>query len=118
MAEVKELNDEEWEGLCNHCGDCCNLFNSGTACPVYDLKNKCCSNYEIRKKLNPNCTKLTPDNVLFLHENGVLSDRCNYVRHMKGQELVWDVEKADLKAFTEATTEFRMYYYATRNYEE
>ena len=107
--------NNEWNDLCNHCGDCCNLFNSGTACPIYNVEENRCNHYKIRKELNPNCTKLTKDNVLVLHEKGVLSDRCNYVRHMKGQELIWNVD-TNLKEFSKSKIEFKMVYYASRRY--
>lgn len=104
------METDEWNALCNNCGGCCNLFKTNVACPLYDTNKHRCSNYDNRLDLVQHCSQLTEDNVLLLHEKGFLPDHCNYVRHMKGQELVWDIEPAQLTPFKAAPFEFQLKY--------
>lgn len=92
----------KWEDICNHCGDCCEVGQSGFGCPLYNTDTNRCSDYCNRHQRVPHCRQLTPDNVERLHKNGVLSDRCNYVRLARGQELIWDVEPVRLRPYEEA----------------
>ena len=97
-----------WEALCNHCGDCCRVFDTGFACPLYSGSR--CGDYENRQQRVPQCSKLTPENTMELYEKGVLSDRCNYVRKVRGEELIWDV-KPTLKPFKAAPIGFQLIYW-------
>lgn len=70
-----EMSDEEWELLCDGCGQCCyrkfidghgkntKLFYTRIACDMLDLCTELCSDYKNRFKLNPECTHLTKKNV-------------------------------------------------------
>ncbi len=60
--------------------------------------------------LIPGCKELSEDNVLELHENGVLPDHCNYVLHMQGKELQWPDPK-EMRPFKEAPKSFKLTYY-------
>ena len=103
-----------WEDLCNHCGDCCQMWDSEYACPLYSTDTARCSDYENRQTTIPDCQQLTPENIPRLYRKGILSDRCNYVRHLYGKELIWDVEPMALKTFDSAPIKFKMHYWNTR----
>ena len=99
------MNNEEWEALCDGCGKCCNQTRPkdvglGIACPGLDCNTNRCTVYA--KRLTTHiCLKVEPDNVLDLHESGILPDSCAYVRHVKGQPpLERPVQRATLVPFT------------------
>jgi len=52
-------------------------------CKGYDCSTGKCRVYEKRTETYP-CNKVTPENTLELHAQGVLPDTCAYVRHKKG----------------------------------
>lgn len=67
------LSDEQWESICNHCRRCClmtledeetgRIYHTNIACRYYDEKNCRCSVYKKRFELQPECLKITPENV-------------------------------------------------------
>jgi len=67
---LDQLNREEWEALCDGCGQCClhkvededtgEIYHTNVACKLLDLKTAQCSNYPGRRKHVPDCMKLTP----------------------------------------------------------
>lgn len=70
-----EMNNEQWEALCDGCGQCCyrkylegrgkntKLIYTCIACDLLDLKTGLCSDYQNRFKKNKECTHLTKKNV-------------------------------------------------------
>lgn len=80
-----QLNEEEWESLCNRCGACClhkiqdvdtgDIYITSVLCEFYDLKSGKCSVYDNRFHVNPGCIKLTPGNIA---ELSWLPNCCNY----------------------------------------
>ncbi|MFK8018269.1 MAG: YcgN family cysteine cluster protein [Pseudomonadales bacterium] len=62
---LAELNDEEWEALCDGCGQCClikladdatgELHYTALACQLLDLESCRCSNYTQRLEKVPSC---------------------------------------------------------------
>jgi len=72
---LMDLNQEEWEALCDGCGQCCfrkyidghgrntKLIYTCIACDLLDLKTGLCSDYQNRFKKNKECTHLTKKNV-------------------------------------------------------
>ena len=70
-----QMNDEQWEALCDGCGLCClRKFITGRgkkqkvhftriACDLLDLKTCRCSDYENRFKKQKECSRLTKNNV-------------------------------------------------------
>lgn len=70
---LEEMNAEEWESLCDGCGRCCLLklqdFDTGevsytsVACRLLDLDKCQCTRYTERRRLVPDCVKLTPGNI-------------------------------------------------------
>lgn len=70
--KLNELNEQEWEALCDGCGLCClhrvildddSIATTCVVCKNYDLKNKRCADYKNRFEIVPECIKLTPDKV-------------------------------------------------------
>ncbi len=69
---LAEMNETEWESLCDGCGRCClhilrneetgEVFETDVACRLFDPKNRRCTNYANRTRLAPNCVTLTPEN--------------------------------------------------------
>lgn len=72
---LAQMNDEQWESLCDGCGLCCfRKFITGRgkrqkvhftriACNLLDLKTGRCTDYENRFKRQPECSRLTKKNV-------------------------------------------------------
>ena len=64
------LNTDEWEALCDGCGQCClhkvedadngRIWPTNVACKLLDLKTARCSDYRNRRKYVPDCVRLTP----------------------------------------------------------
>ena len=71
--KLQDFNHDEWEALCDHCGKCCviklqneennELFYTNVSCKLLNIENCRCTNYENRKKIVPDCVKLTPNNL-------------------------------------------------------
>lgn len=70
---LQEMDQAEWESLCDGCGRCCLLklqdFDTGevsytsVACRLLDLDKCVCTKYEERRRLVPDCVKLNPNNI-------------------------------------------------------
>lgn len=66
-----ELNQKEWEALCDGCGKCClkrvvkdnHMTVYSVACRLLDLNTTRCSDYANRLEKMPTCHALTPNNV-------------------------------------------------------
>lgn len=65
------LTRDEWEALCDGCGQCClhkvedadtgEIYHTNVACKLLDLKTARCSDYRHRRKFVPDCLSLTPE---------------------------------------------------------
>ncbi|TDQ58988.1 hypothetical protein EDC45_0780 [Mesocricetibacter intestinalis] len=76
---LTEMNDAEWEALCDGCGKCCyqkfvegrgkrqKLYFTRIACNLLDLNSGKCSDYQNRFKRVEDCTKLTKKNLPDFH---------------------------------------------------
>lgn len=93
------MTNEEWETLCDGCGKCCAVGPYG--CPALDTNTNRCTRYKDRLE-NFLCLKVTPENTLRLHAQGILPDSCAYVRYKKGQPPLKRVRPAKLKPWSEA----------------
>ena len=71
--KLTEMNEREWESLCDRCSKCCvisiedadtgQLYLTDVSCKLFDTKSCGCSDYANRKKYVSDCVKLTPKNV-------------------------------------------------------
>lgn len=71
--KLQDLNNQEWEALCDGCGKCClekihytdtnELFLTQISCRLLDTKTCKCTNYKQRFKYVDDCIKLNKNNV-------------------------------------------------------
>jgi uncharacterized cysteine cluster protein YcgN (CxxCxxCC family) len=93
---LHEMTQDEWESLCDHCGICClekyqdidtgEISVSSVPCEYLDTENCQCIIYENRFLLDPECLKITPDNV---KQITWLPDTCAYRRIAERRDLEW-----------------------------
>ncbi len=91
---IDALTREEWEALCDGCGQCClhkvedadtgEYYRTNVACKLLDLKTAQCSDYRHRRTLVPDCLRLTPRNAA---SYGWLPETCSYRRRADGEPL-------------------------------
>ncbi|WP_314343034.1 YcgN family cysteine cluster protein [Haemophilus parahaemolyticus] len=91
-----EMNDAEWEALCDGCGKCCyrkyiqgrgkreRLYYTRVACNLLDVNTGRCMHYADRFKREADCTKLTKKN---LPDFGWLPKTCAYRLLYEGKSL-------------------------------
>uniref|UniRef100_A0A3B0LYU9 UPF0260 protein ARTV_0904 n=1 Tax=Arsenophonus endosymbiont of Trialeurodes vaporariorum TaxID=235567 RepID=A0A3B0LYU9_9GAMM len=70
---LEQMTDEEWESLCDGCGQCCmhklldadtdEIYFTNVACDQLAFKSCQCKNYAERFRYEPDCIKLTRDNL-------------------------------------------------------
>ena len=91
---LAELNDSEWEALCDGCARCClhklededngEVFYTRVRCRYLDDQSCQCSDYANRSALLPSCIQLRSDEVLSLDW---LPSSCAYRLRANGQPL-------------------------------
>jgi len=91
---LAELNQEQWESLCDGCGKCClhkledsatgELFYTNAACRLLDLNTGRCTNYAARSRLVPDCVQLSPDTIA---QFAWLPSTCAYRLLAEGKQL-------------------------------
>jgi uncharacterized cysteine cluster protein YcgN (CxxCxxCC family) len=91
-----QMNEREWEALCDRCSKCCvisiedtdtgTLHLTDVSCNLFDTEACGCSDYENRKQFVPDCVKLTPKNVPKLDW---LPQTCAYRLVSEGRDLYW-----------------------------
>lgn len=93
---LAELNQEEWESLCDGCGLCClqkledeadsGIYYTNVACQLLDLDTARCSNYPERQTIVPDCIQLTPS-----HADAYrwLPTTCAYRLVSEGKDLLY-----------------------------
>lgn len=91
---LEELTAEEWEALCDGCGQCCllkfqddetgELAVLNLACELLDIHSCRCSDYANRLERVLECTQLTPERV---DEFRWLPRSCAYRRVAEGRKL-------------------------------
>jgi len=92
---LDDFSTEEWEALCDGCGQCClvklideddeRLYITDVACRGYDCANGGCAVYERRKSVVPECIVLTPETVR--ESPHLFPPTCAYIRIGQGQDL-------------------------------
>lgn len=70
---LSELNDEEWEALCDGCARCClvkledvdtgEIHYTDVVCRYLDSRACRCTSYSTRTEAVPDCVRLRPDNL-------------------------------------------------------
>jgi hypothetical protein len=70
---LAEMSEQEWESLCDGCGQCClnklidedtdEIYFTNVACDQLNIKSCQCRNYERRFELEEDCIKLTRENL-------------------------------------------------------
>ena len=91
---LDRLSKPEWEALCDGCGQCClhkcededtgDVYPTNVACRLLDIPSARCSDYAHRKKVVPDCLKLTPRLVASV---SWLPDTCAYRLRAEGEPL-------------------------------
>lgn len=97
--ETKALDDmsaEEWESLCDGCGQCCllkvededtgDVYLTRLTCKLLDVGRCRCKDYANRHDLMPDCLTLGPENVGSI---AWLPESCAYRRVAEGRSLAW-----------------------------
>ena len=93
---LDEMNEEEWEALCDGCGRCClvklededsgEILKSDIHCKLFDCETAKCLKYENRQEYVSDCVRLTPKNI---KELNWIPDSCAYRRIAEGRGLSW-----------------------------
>jgi uncharacterized cysteine cluster protein YcgN (CxxCxxCC family) len=93
---LAQMTEQEWESLCDRCGKCCvisiedadtgALYLTDVSCKLFNTKACGCGDYANRKKLVPDCVKLTPKTVPKLDW---LPRTCAYRLVAEGRDLFW-----------------------------
>jgi uncharacterized cysteine cluster protein YcgN (CxxCxxCC family) len=90
---LAQMTPDEWESLCDGCGQCCMhkiaqphrpALKTSVACRLLDSESCRCRNYARRKKIVRDCVVLTPENVESLTW---LPDTCAYRLMAAGEDL-------------------------------
>lgn len=91
---LEEMTVAEWESLCDGCGLCClvrfedeetgEIIPTRVHCRLFDAELCRCTDYANRKKVVPDCIKLTPGNIEALEW---MPPSCAYRRLHEGKDL-------------------------------
>ena len=93
---LDEMNNQEWESLCDGCGQCClhklkDIDSNQTAltnvsCKYLDLNTCQCTDYKNRSTNVPDCVELTAQNA---GELEWMPQTCAYRLLAEGKSLYW-----------------------------
>lgn len=93
---LAQMSAKEWESLCDGCGKCCvnklefedtgKIVQTNVACKLLDSQTCRCADYKNRKKLVPDCIRLTPKVVRTMDW---LPSTCAYRLIDASKELYW-----------------------------
>ena len=89
-----DMNENEWESLCDKCGKCCvikledfdtqEVHYTNVSCKLLCEKSASCMDYENRKSIVPDCIILSPDN---LKDLKWMPETCAYKLLNEGKNL-------------------------------
>ena len=91
---LDQMTNQEWEMLCDRCGNCClhkliddkkRIYVTEIVCRLYDIEKCICRDYNNRSNLQDKCLVLTPGKVKLF--KAWLPETCAYVRIMDNKEL-------------------------------
>jgi uncharacterized protein len=91
--KLEEMNDHEWESLCDGCARCClhkfqdedgDIHFTDVTCQFLDTDKCKCAVYDHRLQLVPGCINLTPESV---PETPSLPSTCAYRLLNEGKSL-------------------------------
>tara|TARA_B100000287_G_scaffold132302_1_gene124414 strand:+ start:494 stop:946 length:453 start_codon:yes stop_codon:yes gene_type:complete len=90
---LDQLNQDEWEALCDGCAKCCllkiddkkKIFITNISCSMLELDSCRCSDYLNREKNIKACLKLTKDNLK--NNSKFLPSSCSYKLIGEGKPL-------------------------------
>ncbi|MEM9553904.1 MAG: YcgN family cysteine cluster protein [Acidobacteriota bacterium] len=96
---LDQMSDEEWESLCDGCGNCCrvkleieaprgraDIVDTDVTCAYLDLESCRCLDYANRQRNVPTCLRLTPHLARTLPW---LPETCAYRLVARGRDLHW-----------------------------
>jgi len=88
------LGADEWEALCDGCGNCClhkledadtgEFYQTNVACKLLDIDTARCSDYADRRRYVPDCLRLSGE---IAGELGWLPETCAYRLRARGEPL-------------------------------
>ena len=91
---LENLDQAQWEALCDGCGKCClikaededdgKIYLTNIACKLLDIDTARCGDYRNRRKFVPDCIRL---NLEGLDRFQWLPDSCAYVLRANNQPL-------------------------------
>ncbi|QNT77690.1 YcgN family cysteine cluster protein [Entomobacter blattae] len=91
---LEQLSREEWESLCDRCGQCClhklrdeeteKIHYTEVSCFLLNTKTGQCRHYSRRHNYVPDCIELTPENLKTIDW---LPPTCAYRLLQEGQDL-------------------------------
>ena len=94
VKSLAQMNNEEWESLCDGCARCClnkledwdtgEIYWTNVACQLLDHHTCRCKDYDNRKAQMPDCIQLTQKK---LHEITWLPPTCAYRLIDEGKDL-------------------------------
>jgi len=96
LLSLEEMNQKEWDALCDRCGKCClhkledeetgKVYTTRVVCRLFDIQKCCCINYSQRTKLVPTCKVISPETTdVFFY----LPTTCAYRLLSEGRQLEW-----------------------------
>jgi len=94
IKNLIDMNENEWESLCDKCGKCCvikledfdtqQVHYTNVSCKLLCEKSASCKDYENRKSIVPDCIILSPDN---LKDLKWMPETCAYKLLNEGKNL-------------------------------
>lgn len=93
---LEEMNESEWESVCDGCGRCClvkleeegtgKIYFTDVGCRLLDAGTSRCRDYQHRTEKVDDCVRLNPR---VIAEIGWLPPTCGYRLIAEGKDLYW-----------------------------